>query len=206
MNKSFNYLERLSLDNIFKKLISALSRGITVLLIGAVFMVGMVGAMLIFLTGSEVVVPEIVGRNYVESEDLLSDLGLRIKRRAERYSEEKPGTVLEQIPKAGETVKTGQMILVVVSKSVPDGDEKPATLKKAKDAQPDDSDKIEELILDRPKPSPTATPSPTPDSEATEEAAKTAGDLPAAIPSPATASPSPASEAARPASPTPRVQ
>jgi len=196
------------LVNIFKKGFSALSRGITVLLIGAVFMVGLVGAMLVFLTGSEVIVPEIVGRNYTESEELLSDLGLRIKRRAERYSEEKPGTVLEQIPKAGQTVKTGQMILVVVSKSVPDGDEKPATLKKGKDKQADDSDKIEELILDRPKPSPTATPSPTPDSEASEEAAKTSGDGPSASPSPVTASPSPASEAARPvsASPTPRVQ
>jgi hypothetical protein len=144
----------------FKKSLTVLSRALTVLAIMVVFAVGLVGTMLIFLSGSEVSVPEIVGKSYAESEDMLSDLGLRIKRRAERYSEEPEGTILEQIPRAGETVKTGQMILVVVSKSVPDGDERPATIQKGADKEEDDSGKIEELILDRPVPSPTATPTP----------------------------------------------
>lgn len=175
----------------------------------AAFSVGLVGAMMIFLTGSEVVVPEIVGRNYIESEEALSDLGLRIKRRAERYSEEKPGTILEQIPKPGETVKTGQMILVVVSKAVPDGDEKPATLKKGNEKQSDDSDKIEELISNRPKPSPSPTPTPSPDAGATDEQDKTGADgQTQATPSPTSSAPSPATDVTRPpvASPTPRVQ
>lgn len=190
----------------FQKGISALSRGLTVLAILAAFGVGLLGTMLIFLTGSEVKVPEIVGSGYVESEELLSDLGLRIKRRAERYSEEAPGTILEQIPKAGETVKTGQMILVVVSKSVPDGDEKPATLKKGSEKQPDDSDKIEELILDRPKPSPSPTPSPSP---SPTEGSEVPGPDGAAEPSPTPAAgPSPPAENAKPpvATPSPRVQ
>lgn len=175
----------------------------------AIFMafgVGLLGTMLIFLTGSKVKVPEIVGSGYVESEELLSDLGLRIKRRAERYSEEAPGTILEQIPKAGETVKTGQMILVVVSKSVPDGDEKPATLKKGTDKQPDDSDKIEELILDRPKPSPSPTPAPSPSpTDGGEESNAEGQNEPSPTPA---ASPSPAAESSKPpiATPSPRVQ
>ena len=174
--------------------------------ISVAFGVGLLGTMLIFLTGSEVKVPEIVGSGYVESEELLSDLGLRIKRRAERYSEEAPGTILEQIPKAGETVKTGQMILVVVSKSVPDGDEKPATLKKGTDKQPDDSDKIEELILDRPRSSPSPAPSPSHSPTDGGEVPDADGQL---QPSPTPAvGPSPAVESPKQpiATPSPRVQ
>src|SRR3954467_8601945 len=85
------------------------------------------------LQGSEVSVPEIVGKNFADSEKELEGLGLKIKKRADRYSEEAPNTVLEQIPKPGYTVKTGQMILVVTSKPNAEGDEKPTTLKKGKE-------------------------------------------------------------------------
>ncbi len=95
-------------------------------------------------------VPEIVGKDFVESERELADLGLRIKKRADRPSTEKPNTVIEQLPKAGETVKTGQMILVVISKGGAEGDETPVTLKKNTNEE-DDSEKIEELISDKPK-------------------------------------------------------
>jgi len=186
--------------------VTALSRTLIALAIAAAFGVGLVGTMLIFLTGSEVKVPEIVGKSYIDSEDLLSDLGLRIKRRAERYSEEPAGTILEQIPKAGETVKTGQMILVVVSKTVPDGDERPATLKKGADKQPDDSDKIEELISDRPRPSPSPTPSPSPSPIEGEDAP--AGETqPVGSPTPTTSA-SPAQDVTKPpvATPSPRIQ
>ncbi len=191
--------------NIFKKSISAVSRGLTVLAILGAFSVGLVGTMLIFLSGSEVVVPEIVGRGYVESENVLSDLGLRIKRRAERYSEELPGTVLEQIPKAGETVKTGQMILVVVSKADPDGDEKPATIRKGADKDSDDSDKIEELILDRPKPTPS--PKPVPEVVAEQDPLSGEGETqPQGTPTPASPVQSPESTRTPVQNQTPRVQ
>ncbi len=77
-------------------------------------------------------------------------MGLKIKKRADRYSTEKPNTILEQLPKAGDTVKTGQMILVVMSKTNPEGEETPVTLKKNVEDL-DDSEKIEELISDKPK-------------------------------------------------------
>ena len=132
-----------------KKGASALGKLVTVIALAGTFIVGMVGVVYMSLQGEELKVPEIVGRDLVESEKELTGLGLRIKKRADRYSTEKPNTILEQLPKAGETLKTGQTIFVVTSKTNPDGEEIPVTIKK--DTDEDDSEKIEELISDKPK-------------------------------------------------------
>ena len=132
-----------------KKGASAFGKLLTVMALAATFIVGLVGVVYISLQGEEIKVPEIVGKDLVQSEKELADLGLRIKKRADRFSNEKPNTILEQLPKAGDTVKTGQMILVVTSKTNPEGDETPATIKKSSDE--DDTEKIEELISDKPK-------------------------------------------------------
>ncbi|HEY0426437.1 MAG TPA: PASTA domain-containing protein [Pyrinomonadaceae bacterium] len=132
-----------------KKSTSALGKLFVVVLLAAAFLVGMVSVVYLSLQGSEIKVPEIVGKDFNESEKTLTDLGLRIKKRADRYSEEKPNTILEQLPRPGDTVKTGQMILVVTSKANPEGEETPATIKKTTDE--DDTEKIEELISDKPK-------------------------------------------------------
>jgi hypothetical protein len=134
----------------FKKSASAFGKLIVVIILAATFVVGLVGVVYMSLQGQALTVPEIVGKDLVESEKELASMGLRIKKRADRYSTEKPNTVLEQLPKAGETVKTGQMILVVTSKTNPEGDEKPVTIKKNVE-ELDDSEKIEELISDKPK-------------------------------------------------------
>jgi beta-lactam-binding protein with PASTA domain len=135
-----------------KKIGSALGKLILVGLLAAAFLVGMVFVVYRSLQGTEVTVPEIVGKNYAQSEKELEALGLRIKKRADRYSEELPNTVLEQLPRPGDTVKTGQMILVVTSKPNPEGDEKPTTIKKGNQSvDDDDTEKIEELISDKPK-------------------------------------------------------
>jgi beta-lactam-binding protein with PASTA domain len=101
------------------------------------------------LQGAEVSVPEITGKSFAESEKELLALGLKIKRRAERPSTDAPNTVLEQLPKAGETVKTGQLILVVTSAQSLGGEETPSTLRRS--LEEDDSEKIEEMISDKPK-------------------------------------------------------
>ena len=93
-------------------------------------------------------VPDIVGKDLNVSEKELAALGLKIKKRADRVSSEPINTVIEQLPKPGETVKTGQMILVVVSKAVPDREDTPSTLK---DLDSDDTEEIEEMISDKPK-------------------------------------------------------
>jgi hypothetical protein len=121
--------------------------GLAVLLLA--FFGAMAGVVYMSLSGTEVKVPEIVGKDFVESEKELAALGLKIKRRADRPSTEKMNTVLEQLPKPGETVKTGQLILVVVSKAGQVADEAPKSLQKNIEA--DDTQKIEEMIQDKPK-------------------------------------------------------
>ena len=132
-----------------KKGASAFGKLIIVIALAGTFIVGLVSVVYMSLQGEAMKVPEITGKDYVESEKELAGMGLRIKKRADRFSTEKPNTVLEQLPKAGDTVKTGQMILVVTSKTNPEGDEAPTTIKKNVDV--DDSEKIEELISDKPK-------------------------------------------------------
>lgn len=125
---------------------SALGKLIMVVLLGAAFLVGMGGVVWLSLRGEEIKVPEIVGKDFNESEKELASLGLKIKRRSYRYSEEKPNTVIEQAPKAGDTVKTGHQILVVVAQGNPEGTEAPAPLKK------DDKDDVESLDSNTEKP------------------------------------------------------
>lgn len=132
-----------------KKGTSALGKLLVLIALAATFAAGFIGVVYKKLQENEIKVPEIVGKDFAESEKEFADLGLKIKRKAERYSNEKPNTVLEQLPKAGDTVKTGQMILVTTSIANPDGAEAPATIKKSADE--DDTEKIEELISDKPK-------------------------------------------------------
>ena len=134
---------------IVKTGISAIGKLAVVALLLAAFIAGMAGVVYMSLSGKEITVPEIVGKDFLESEKELASLGLKIKRRADRPSTEKMNTVLEQLPKAGETVKTGQLIFVVVSKAGVEGEETPKPL--IKDTESDDVNKIEEMISDKPK-------------------------------------------------------
>ena len=88
------------------KSISALSNLVAVAILLMAFMGGMAGVVYMSLSGSEIKVPEIIGKDFVQSEKELAALGLKIRKRADRVSAEQMNTVLEQLPKAGETVKT----------------------------------------------------------------------------------------------------
>ncbi|MFT3745484.1 MAG: PASTA domain-containing protein [Pyrinomonadaceae bacterium] len=126
---------------------SAIGRLAALAALLGVFLFGLVGVVYMSLQGNEIKVPEITGKDLHDSEKELASLGLKIKKRADRVSSEKPDTVIEQLPKAGETVKTGQMILVVTSKGGGTGDV-PAGIKTSDE---DDAEKIEEMISDKPK-------------------------------------------------------
>lgn len=134
--------------SIISRSISAIGKLATLGLLLLAFVLGMTGVVYMSLSGDELKVPEIVGKDFVESEKELAALGLKIKKRADRVSSEPMNTVLEQLPKAGETVKTGQLILVVVSKAGSADEEPPPSLE---DIDTDDSEKIEEMISDKPK-------------------------------------------------------
>ena len=137
--------------SLIKSGFSAIGKLFIVVTLAATFLVGMVGVVYMSLQGDEIKVPEITGKDFVESEKELTALGLKIKKRADRYSNEKQNTILEQLPKAGDTVKTGQMILVVTSKLDAEAGEAPTTIKKIGQDEDDDTEKIEEMISDKPK-------------------------------------------------------
>ena len=127
---------------------SAIGRLVGLGLLAIAFMLGLAGVVYMSLQGNEVKVPEVMGKDLPQSERELADLGLKIKKRADRVSDQPAGTIIEQLPKPGETVKTGQMILVVTSKGPGENGERSAPLKSAEE---DDSEKIEEMISDKPK-------------------------------------------------------
>ena len=130
--------------------LSAIGKLVFVAVLLGVFLATMAGVVYMSLSGAEVQVPNITGKDFVDSEKELAALGLRIRKRADRESAEKINTVIDQLPRAGDTVKTGQWISVVVSKAGLTPDQAPPPSLK-KDVDQDDSDKIEEMISDKPK-------------------------------------------------------
>lgn len=130
--------------------LSAIGKFFIVLALAGAFIVGLVGVVYMSLKGDEVQIPEIVGKDYRQSETELAALGLKIRRIANRYSTEAPNTVLEQRPRAGSTAKSGLMISVIVAQPNPEGNEAPAEVKKKGDDE-EAIEEIEDLISDKPK-------------------------------------------------------
>lgn len=128
---------------------SAVGKLFIVVALAGAFLVGMVSVVYMSLKGEEVQIPEVVGKDFYESEKELASLGLKVKKIASRYSEEKPNTILEQRPRAGSAAKTGLMVSVIVSQQNPEGTEAPAEIKK-KSEDEKDIEEIEDLISDEP--------------------------------------------------------
>lgn len=135
--------------SIIKSGFSAVGRLATIGMLAFAFLFGLAAVIYMSLQGTEIQMPDITGKSFSESEKELASLGLMIKKRADRNSAEPVNTVIEQLPKAGDTVKTGLLILVVTSKGEGENGDKSATLKKL--SEEDDSEKIEEMIDDKPK-------------------------------------------------------
>lgn len=113
-----------------KKSLSAFGKLGVVLVLLAAFVAGMGGVMLLALRSPEVKVPQVVGKEFLEGEKELAQFDLKIRRRSDRFSQEKPNTILEQYPLPGDTLKSGQTVAVIVSRAEAIGDEKPAEVKK----------------------------------------------------------------------------
>ena len=91
--------------------------------IAIAFSLGLLGAIYLSLRSSETRVPDIVGKDRSAAENTISDAGLNFRVRAERAtSEAKPGTVLIQLPHAGEIVKVGQTVAVDISRPTKEGE------------------------------------------------------------------------------------
>jgi beta-lactam-binding protein with PASTA domain len=94
-----------------------------VVTVAIAFLLGVTGTIYLSLKSPEVKVPEIVGKDMVSAEETLNHAGLNIRKRTSRFSPgTQPNVVLDQIPKAGEVVKEGQTVAVVISRAAMDGE------------------------------------------------------------------------------------
>ena len=90
------------------------------------FALGLAGTIYLSLRSPEVKVPEVVNKSYFDGDSTLSGAGLNIRERAKRFKAGvKPGIILDQSPRAGEVVKVGQTVAVVVSREPKEGEKSP---------------------------------------------------------------------------------
>lgn len=96
--------------------------------IGAVFLFGVATTVYLSLRSPEVKVPDVVGKDRFEAERILAEADLKFRVRASRPSNQvKPDTVVFQLPRAGEVVKTGQTVAMDISRPTKEG-ESPETV------------------------------------------------------------------------------
>ncbi len=101
-----------------KRALSALGKIGIVLAIGIAFLFGLAGTVYLSLRSAEVRVPDVVGKDRGAAEQALKEAGLKYRQTATRYSAEaQPNTILDQMPKAGEVIKVGQTVAVVMSRA-----------------------------------------------------------------------------------------
>jgi hypothetical protein len=94
-----------------------------VIAIGLVFLFGVATTVYLSLRSPEVKVPDIVGKDRFEAEKILGQADLKFRVRSTRpTNESKPDTVLFQMPRAGEVVKTGQTVAMDISRAAKEGE------------------------------------------------------------------------------------
>jgi beta-lactam-binding protein with PASTA domain len=114
--------------SVVKRVLSVFGKIGIIIAIAIAFLFGMAATVYLSLRSSEVKVPDVMGKDRMSAESLLSDAGLNMRVRATRPSADaKPDTVLFQLPSAGEVVKVGQTIAVDVTRSALAGESAPST-------------------------------------------------------------------------------
>lgn len=103
--------------------LSALRRLGIVIAVAIVFVFGLATTVYLSLRSPEVKVPEVVGKDRFEAENVLGGAGLKFRVRATRPSNQlKADTVLFQVPRAGEVVKVGQTVAMDISRIAKEGE------------------------------------------------------------------------------------
>ena len=91
--------------------------------IAVVFLFGVATTVYLSLRSPEVKVPDVVGKDRFEAEKILADADLKFRVRATRPSNQaNPDTVVFQLPRAGEVVKTGQTVAMDISRVTKEGE------------------------------------------------------------------------------------
>src|ERR1044072_4955821 len=103
--------------------LSAVRRVVVVIAIAIVFVFGLASTVFLSLRSPEVTVPDVVGKDRFEAERVLGASGLNFRVRSTRPSNQmQADTVMFQLPRAGEVVKTGQTVAMDISRSVKAGE------------------------------------------------------------------------------------
>jgi hypothetical protein len=107
-----------------------------VVLIAIAFLFGLVTTVYLSLRSPEVTVPEVVGKDRFEAERILANADLNFRVRATRPSNRvQADTVLFQLPRAGEVVKTGQTVAMDISRAAKEGEAAEAVVNDEKAAE-----------------------------------------------------------------------
>ena len=104
--------------------ITSVFRSIAIIVaIALVFLFGVATTVYLSLRSPEVQVPDVVGKNKFEAEKILAEADLKFRVRATRPSTEaQADTVMFQLPRAGEVVKTGQTVAMDISRDAKAGE------------------------------------------------------------------------------------
>lgn len=109
-----------------RNILSAFGKLGVVALIAVAFAFGLVSTIYLSLRSPDISVPEVVNQSYFDGEKTLARAGLDIRERAKRYkSGVQPGVILDQSPRAGEVIKAGQTVAVIVSRAPKEGEKPP---------------------------------------------------------------------------------
>jgi len=109
-----------------RRIVSAFGKLGAAAVIAAVFAFGLLATVYLSIRSPEIQVPEVVNQSYSDGEATLEKAGLDIRERAKRYKPDvEPGIILDQSPRAGEVIKAGQTIAVVVSRAPKEGEQPP---------------------------------------------------------------------------------
>ena len=118
-------------------ILSALRRLGIVIAIAIVFLFGLATTVYLSLRSPEVKVPDVVGKDRFEAEHILGGAGLNYRVRATRPSNQlKADTVLFQVPRAGEVVKSGQTVAMDISRTAKEGEASEAVVEKPAEEKP----------------------------------------------------------------------
>jgi PASTA domain-containing protein len=105
------------------RVLSVFRRITIVIAIAIAFLFGVGSTVYLSLRSPEVTVPNVVGKDRFQAEQILAEADLNFRVRAIRPSTEaKPDTVLFQLPRPGEVVKTGQTVAMDISRPAKEGE------------------------------------------------------------------------------------
>ena len=109
-----------------RNILSAFGKLGVVALIAVAFAFGLLTTIVLSLRSPNIQVPEVVNQSLYDGERTLSKAGLDMRERAKRYKPGvQPGVILDQSPRAGDVVKAGQTVAVVVSRAPKEGEKPP---------------------------------------------------------------------------------